>query len=73
MTPRSMSFKACRTRAEVEERFRVWVEQLALEAMETFPPDVLDDLDDILRRNAEAIEDSVRQFRAILDREGIVK
>ena len=64
MTPRSLSLKGCRTMAEAEERVRAFLEDIAIDGMRTFPPEVLAPiLDDVLARDAAAVDEAMQQFR----------
>jgi hypothetical protein len=63
MTPRSLSLKGC-TMAEAEERMRAFLEDIAIEAMGTFPPDVLADIiNDVVARNVAAVDEAMQEFR----------
>lgn len=69
MTPRSLSFKGCKTRREAAERFRGFLEQIAIESALTFPD--ADWRDEMLLKNYEAIEAQAVKFRLFLDAENI--
>ena len=50
--------------SEAQEGVRAFLEDIAIEAMRKFPPEVLADIiDDVVTRNVAAVDEAMQQFR----------